>query len=106
MSEKGRAAGGPQVEVAGKAAGGDYSPDAGETARAMTANAVVSAVANVPLLLAAVALVVYMAFEAGLSVPGTIFGLSPAGCVREFSKVAHSDFVASTISFHSSLNSA
>lgn len=74
MSEQGRAAGGPQVEVAGKAAGGDYSPDAGETARAMTANAVVSAVANVPLLLAAVALVVYMAFEAGLSVPGTIFG--------------------------------
>ena len=58
MSEQGRAAEGPQVEVAGKAAGGDYSPDAGETARAMTANAVVSAVANVPLLLAAVALVV------------------------------------------------
>ena len=42
----------------------------------MTANAVVSAVANVPLLLAAVALVVYMAFEAGLSAPGTIFGAS------------------------------
>ena len=74
MSEQGRTAEGPQVEVAGKAAGGDYSPDAGETARAMTANAVVSAVANVPLLLAAVALVVYMAFEAGLSVPGTVFG--------------------------------
>lgn len=74
MSEQGRAAEGPQVEVAGKAAGGDYSPDAGETARAMTANAVVSAVSNVPLLLAAVALVVYMAFEAGLSVPGTVFG--------------------------------
>ena len=55
MTEQGRAAEGPQVEVAGKAAGGDYSPDAGETARAMTDNAVVSAVANVPLLLAAVA---------------------------------------------------
>lgn len=40
----------------------------------MTANAVVSAVANVPLLLAAVGLVVYMAFEAGLSIPGTVFG--------------------------------
>ena len=74
MTEQGRAAEGPQVDVAGKAQGWDYSPDAGETARAMTANAVVSAVANVPLLLAAVALVVYMAFEAGLSTPGAVFG--------------------------------
>jgi hypothetical protein len=47
MTEQGRAAEGPQVDVAGKAQGWDYSPDAGETARAMTANAVVSAVANV-----------------------------------------------------------
>ena len=74
MSEQGRAAEGPQIEVADKAVGGEYSPDAGETARAMTANAVVSAVSNVPLLLAAVGLVVYMAFAAGLSIPGTFFG--------------------------------
>ena len=52
----------------------DHSPDAGETTRAMTANAVVSAAANVPLLLAAVGLVIYLAFEAGLNLPGTIFG--------------------------------
>lgn len=52
----------------------DRLPDAGETTRAMTANAVVSAAANVPLLLAAVGLVIYLAFEAGLTLPGTVFG--------------------------------
>jgi signal transduction histidine kinase/CheY-like chemotaxis protein len=74
MSEQGRAAGGPQGDVSGRSQGWDYSPDAGETARAMTANALASAVANVPLLLAAVALVVYMAFEAGLNSQGSVFG--------------------------------
>ncbi|HRH85951.1 MAG TPA: hybrid sensor histidine kinase/response regulator [Rubrivivax sp.] len=74
MSEQGRAAEGPQGNVSGRSQGWEYSPDAGETARAMTATAVASAVANVPLLLAAVALVVYMAFEAGLNSQGAIFG--------------------------------
>ncbi|MCU0694837.1 MAG: hypothetical protein MUF54_25980, partial [Polyangiaceae bacterium] len=62
MSAHSSAAVGPQVDVSGKAQGWDDSPDAGATARAMTANAVSSAAANVPLLLAAVALVVYIAF--------------------------------------------
>jgi signal transduction histidine kinase/CheY-like chemotaxis protein len=74
MSEQDKAAEGPPVEGAGSAQGWEYSPDAGETTRAMTANAVVSAVANVPLLLAAVALVVYIAFEAGLNTAGAVFG--------------------------------
>lgn len=74
MSEQDRNTEGPQVEVASKAAGWQYSPEASETARAMTVNAVASAVANVPLLLAAVALVVYMTFDAGLNMSGTVFG--------------------------------
>lgn len=74
MSNQDQGADGPKASRDEKPPRWDHSPDAGETARAMTANAVVSAAANVPLLLAAVGLVIYLAFEAGLSMPGTIFG--------------------------------